>query len=66
MKQELKKAIIYLITAVATALSIVWGLSSCTVMRQVTTVAESIQKGDTSVVVQTKTIEKYTANKQTL
>ena len=66
MKKELKKAIIYLITAVATALSIAWGLSSCTVMRQVTTTAESVQKGDTSVVIQTKTIETYTGKKHTM
>lgn len=63
MKTEVKKSIIYLLTAIATALSIAWGLSSCTVMRQVTTSAESIQRGDTSVVIQTKTIETYTGNK---
>lgn len=66
MKVNLKKAIIYLITSAATALSIAWGLSSCTVMRQVTTSAESIQKGDTAVVIQTKTIETYTGKKHTL
>lgn len=66
MKNEYKKAIIYLITAAATALSIAWGLSSCTVMRQVTTSAESVQKGDTSVVIQTKTIETYTGKKHSL
>lgn len=66
MKNEYKKAIIYLITAAATALSIAWGLSSCTVMRQVTTSAESIQRADTSVVIQTKTIETYTGKKHSL
>lgn len=66
MKTNVKKAIIYLITAAATALSIAWGLSSCTVMRQVTTVAESLQRGDTSVVIQTKTIETYTGQKHSL
>lgn len=66
MKANIKKAIIYIITAAATALSIAWGLSSCTVMRQVTTSAESVQKGDTSVVIQTKTIETYTGKKHGL
>lgn len=66
MKTNIKKAIIYIITAAATALSIAWGLSSCTVMRQVTTSAESVQKGDTSVVIQTKTIETYTGKKHGL
>lgn len=66
MKKEVKKAIIYLLTAAATALSIAWGLSSCTVMRQVTTSAESLQRGDTSVVIQTKTIETYTGKKHSL
>lgn len=66
MKTNVKKAIIYLITAAATALSIAWGLSSCTVMRQLTTSAESIQRGDTSVVIQTKTIETYTGKKFSL
>lgn len=63
-KTNLKKAIIYLVGAIATALGILWGMTSCTVSRQVTTTAESIQKGDTSVVIQTKTIETYTGKKQ--
>lgn len=64
MKENVKKAIIYLVGAIATALGILWGMTSCTVSRQVTTTAESIQKGDTSVVIQTKTIETYTGKKQ--
>lgn len=66
MKTNVKKSIIYLITAAATALSIAWGLSSCSVIRQVTTSAESIQRGDTSVVIQTKIIESYTGQKHSL
>ena len=35
------------------------GLSSCNVTRTVTTRSEAWQKGDTSVVIQTKTVESY-------
>ena len=40
------------------------GLSSCNVTRTVTTRSEAWQKGDTSVVIQTKTVETYDASKQ--
>ena len=39
-------------------------LSSCNVTRTVTTQSEYYQKGDTSVVIQTKTIETYDASKR--
>lgn len=58
-----KKAIIYVLGALATALSILWGFSSCTVSRQVTTSAEYFNRGDTVVNIQSKTIETYTGNK---
>ena len=35
------------------------GMSSCNVTRTVTTRSEAWQKGDTSVVIQTKTVESY-------
>lgn len=63
-KKNLKKAIIYLVGAIATALGILWGMTSCQVVRTVSTEAQSIQKGDTSVVIQTKTIESYTGTKK--
>ena len=62
-KKNIIKAIIYFLTAIATALGIAFGLSSCQVSRTVTTSAESIQRGDTSFVIQTKTIETYTGKK---
>jgi len=40
------------------------GLSSCNVTRTVTTRSEAWQKGDTSVVIQTKTVETYDAEKR--
>ena len=42
------------------------GLSSCNVTRTVTTRSEAWQKGDTSVVIQTKTVESYDASKKGL
>ena len=40
------------------------GLSSCNVTRTITTRSEYWQKADTSVVIQTKTIETYDASKK--
>ena len=62
-KKNIIKAIIYILTAIASALGIAFGLSSCQVSRTVITSAESIQRGDTSLVIQTKTIETYTGKK---
>ena len=38
--------------------------TSCNVTRTITTKSEYWQKGDTSVVIQTKTIEQYDASKK--
>lgn len=59
-----KKAIIYLVSAIATALGILWGMTSCQVSRNITTSAESYNKGDTVMLIQTKTIETYTGTKK--
>lgn len=37
--------------------------TSCSVVRTITNESSSVQRGDTSVVIQTKTIESYTAKK---
>ena len=63
MNTNLKKAIIYLLGALATALGILWGMTSCTVSRQVTTTAEYFNRGDTVVNIQSRTIETYTGSK---
>ena len=52
-----------IITAL-TALAAGLGLSSCNVTRTVTTRSEAWQKGDTSVVIQTKTVETYDASRK--
>ena len=54
---------IMIITAL-TALAAGLGLTSCNVTRTVTTRSEAWQKGDTSVVIQTKTVETYDASKK--
>ena len=51
-------------TAIVTCVAIALGLSSCNVTRTVTTRSEAWQKGDTSVVIQTKTVESYNAEKR--
>lgn len=62
-KKNVIKAAAYLLTALATALLIAFGMSSCTVCRTITTTSEAHQRGDTSVVIQSKTIESYTGKK---
>ena len=62
-KKNIAKAIAYTITAVATAIGIAFGFSSCTVSRQITTSAEYYNRGDTVVNIQSKTIETYTGTK---
>ena len=64
MKTNLKRAIIYLLGALATALGILWGMTSCQVQRITTTSAETYNRGDTCVVIQTKTTETYTGTKK--
>lgn len=68
MKAETKKLIIKSLIAGALAalgvLAASFGLTSCHAVRNVTTTAETFQKGDTSIIIQTKTIESYTATKK--
>ena len=62
-KQRLAKAIKYLAVAIATAIAMALGLTSCNVTRTVTTESRSLTRGDTAVIIQSKTIESYTAKK---
>ena len=55
-----------LLAAIVTCVAIALGLSSCNVTRTITTRSEAWQKGDTSVVIQTKTVETYDASKKGL
>lgn len=58
------KIICVVLTAIATALAAAFGLSSCSATRTVTTQSSYVQRGDTTVTIQTKTIENYNATKQ--
>ena len=62
-KKEILKIVISVLIAALTALAAGLGLSSCNVTRTVTTRSEAWQHGDTSVVIQTKTVESYNAEK---
>ena len=55
-----------MIVALAVAAVVVAALASCNVTRTVTTESQYYQKGDTSVVIQTKTVETYDASKKGL
>ena len=63
-KQQIYKIIVTVTTAIVTCVAIALGLSSCNVTRTITTKSEDWQKADTSVVIQTKTIESYNAEKR--
>ena len=63
-KKEILKLVLSVLIAALTALAAGLGLSSCNVTRTVTTRSEAWQKGDTSVVIQTKTVETYDASKK--
>ncbi len=63
-KQQIIKIIISVLIATLTALGTAFGLTSCNVTRTITTKSEYWQKADTSVVIQTKTVETYDASKK--
>ena len=65
-RQQIIKIVISVLIAALTALGAAFGLSSCNVTRTITTKSEYWQKADTSVVIQTKTIETYDASKKML
>lgn len=58
------KVIVTVLIAALTALASALGLSSCNVTRSVTTQSEYFQRGDTSVVIHTRTTETYDATKK--
>ena len=62
-KQRLVGAIKYLAVAIATAIAMAMGLTSCNVTRTITTESRSLTKGDTAIIIQSKTIESYNALK---
>ena len=57
------KVVISVVIAALTALATGLGLTSCNVTRTITNESSCVQRGDTSVVINTKTIEIYDASK---
>ena len=62
-KQQIIKIVISVLIAALTALGAAFGLSSCNVVRTITNKSEFYQRGDTSIMIQTKTTESYDAKK---
>ena len=62
-KQKILKIVISVLIAALTALAAGMGLTSCNVVRTITNRSEFYQRGDTSVMIQTKTTESYDAKK---
>ena len=58
------KKLLFLTTAVLIASGGMVALTGCNVTRTITTKSEYWQKGDTSCIIQTKTIESYDASKK--
>ena len=63
-RHQIIKIIISVLIAALTALGAAFGLTSCNVTRTITTKSEYWQKADTSVVIQTRTVETYDASKK--
>ena len=61
MKKYVKQILLTLLTALAIGLSVM--LTSCNVTRTVTTTSSSVKRGDTTVIIQSKTIESYDASR---
>ena len=62
--KKILKVVISVLIAALTALGAGLGLTSCNVTRTITNRSEFYQRGDTSVTIQTKTIETYDATKR--
>ena len=63
-KQQIIKIIISVLIAALTALGAALGLQSCNVVRTITNKSEYYQRGDTSVMIQTRVTESYDASQK--
>ena len=63
-RKNLIKIIVSVLIAALTALGAALGLNSCNVVRTITNKSEFYQRGDTSVMIQTKTTESYDASRK--
>lgn len=64
MKKTIIKAIVAGLLAALGIVAASIGLTSCNVTRTITNESQYFQRGDTSVVITTKTIETYDASKK--
>ena len=62
MKSLILKIITTIVALIIIGLATV--LTACNVTRTITTTSSSIQRGDTTVIIQSKTIEQYDASKK--
>lgn len=58
------KVVVSVLIEALTALGVSLGLTSCNVTRTITNESSYLQRGDTNVVIHTKTIETYDATKK--
>ncbi|MBQ7531433.1 MAG: hypothetical protein IJT12_06970 [Paludibacteraceae bacterium] len=58
------KKIIFLTIAGALACGGLVALTGCNVTRSITTTSSSVKRGDTTIIIQSKTIESYDASKK--
>ena len=63
-RMKIVKIIVSVLIAALTALGAAIGLNSCNVVRTITNKSEYYQRGDTSVMIQTRTTESYDASKK--
>lgn len=63
LNPNVKKAIYGVLTSLVALAAALLGLTSCNVTRTITTESKSIQRGDTAIIIQSKTIESYNATK---
>lgn len=61
--KKIIKVVAIVLAAIVSALSALVGMQSCNVTRVITNRSECYQRGDTSVMIQTKTTESYDAKK---
>ena len=61
-KTKIIKIVISVLIAALTALGAALGLNSCNVVRTISNKSEYYQRGDTAVMIQTKTTESYDAS----
>ena len=63
-KKQILKIVVSVLIAALTALGAAIGLNSCNVVRTISNKSEYYQRGDTAVMIQTKTTESYDASER--